>query len=277
MVMSEKNGGPYTKPEQDERRKKVYEMHFEKSQSALHIAEILGVNRNTINEDIRYWYSELACEFDKLEIRDLMIKQHSRLEQQRERLATILEKQQDVSIILKIERMLYDVDRTITKMIEPIMSAQSVISEKEATDVIECLMVNDDSGKVNGYTTRKMLQDIIQYRKCDARHAQKILDRIMVLGLGLYENQRPLLEQSYDMLGFAESRNILSDDKLHEIYAKIEKREEEQKQEIKEREIRDAEIERIVEKEFIERHGPKSSWDSVILKDYHHRIDYFDG
>lgn len=206
-----------------------------------------------------------------------MIKQHSRLEQQRQRLATLLEKQQDVSIILKIERMLYDIDRTITKMIEPIMSAQGVISEKEATDVIECLMVNDDSGKVNGYTTRKMLQDIIQYRKCDAMHAQKILDRIMGLGLGLYENQRPLLEQSYDMLGFAESRNILSDDKLREIYSRLEKRQEEQKQQIKERELRDAEIEREVEKEFIERYGPKSGWDSVILKDYHRRIDYFDG
>lgn len=275
--MSEKNGGPYTKPEQEERRRKVYEMHFEKSQSALHIANVLGVNRNTINEDIRHLYSELACEFEKLEIHDLMIKQHSRLEQQRERLVSLLEKQQDVSTILKIERMLYDIDRAITKMIEPIMSAQGVISEKEATETIEFMMINDDSGKVNGYTTRKMLQDIIQYRKCDARHAQKILDRIIGLGLGLYENQRPLLEQSYDMLGFAETRNILSDDKLREIYSKLEKRQEEQKQEIKERELRDAEIEKIVEKEFIERYGPKSGWDVAILKDYHRRIDYFDG
>ena len=37
--MTEKKGGPYTKPEQDTRRDKVYEMYFEKGLSAVKIAD----------------------------------------------------------------------------------------------------------------------------------------------------------------------------------------------------------------------------------------------
>ena len=52
-MSSKKEGGPYTKQQQQERRKKVNELYFEKHLSALKIADILGVNRNTINEDIK--------------------------------------------------------------------------------------------------------------------------------------------------------------------------------------------------------------------------------
>ena len=274
--MSEKNGGPYTKSDQDKRRRQVYELHFEKSQSALHIAQTLGVNRNTINEDIRYWYCELASTFDNLEIRDLMLKQHSRLEQQRIRLETLLQKQQDVFVILKIERMLFDIDRAIAKILVPIASAKT-IPEKEAVETMQYLLECDESGKITGYSEVQLLQDIIEYKKCDSTHAQKILDKIMSLGLGLFQNQRPIIQKSYDMLGFAEKRSILPDEKLQEIYHKMEKRHEEQKQEIKEHEIRDSEIEIQIEKEFIQRYGPKSGWDHETWKDYYHRIDYFDG
>tara|TARA_B110000438_G_scaffold265269_1_gene278482 strand:+ start:356 stop:577 length:222 start_codon:yes stop_codon:yes gene_type:complete len=53
IMSSKKDGGPYSKQQQAERRKKVNELYFEKNLSALKIAEMLGVNRNTINEDIK--------------------------------------------------------------------------------------------------------------------------------------------------------------------------------------------------------------------------------
>jgi len=49
-----KNGGPYNKKQQEERRKKVNELYFEKNLPTLKIAEILNVNRNTVNDDIPY-------------------------------------------------------------------------------------------------------------------------------------------------------------------------------------------------------------------------------
>ncbi len=41
-----KKGGPYTEKEQEDRRKQVYELHFEKGFSAVKIGEMLKVNRN---------------------------------------------------------------------------------------------------------------------------------------------------------------------------------------------------------------------------------------
>ena len=54
MEIAQKQGGPYTKSEQDERRNKVYSMYFEKGFSAIKIAIELKVNRNTINQYIRF-------------------------------------------------------------------------------------------------------------------------------------------------------------------------------------------------------------------------------
>lgn len=55
----EKKGGPYTKQEKEDRQNEVYRLHFEYGSSAVKIAEMLNVNRNTINEDIKYLYSIL--------------------------------------------------------------------------------------------------------------------------------------------------------------------------------------------------------------------------
>ena len=54
MALETKKGGPYTKQEQEKRRKRVYELHFEKGFSAVSIGVELDMNRNTINEDINY-------------------------------------------------------------------------------------------------------------------------------------------------------------------------------------------------------------------------------
>ena len=56
MALSEqvKKGGRYTKKEQEERRLQVYHLHFEENTPAIRIAEMLNVNRNTINDDLRF-------------------------------------------------------------------------------------------------------------------------------------------------------------------------------------------------------------------------------
>ena len=61
-LAQEKKGSRYTKREQEERKLQVYEMHFEQAKSATEIAELLNVNYNTINDDIKYWYSTITDE-----------------------------------------------------------------------------------------------------------------------------------------------------------------------------------------------------------------------
>jgi len=64
-VVLEKKGGPYTKKDKEKRRTEVYTLHFEKGYSAVRIAEMLGINRNTVNEDIKYLYAQAVEELPR--------------------------------------------------------------------------------------------------------------------------------------------------------------------------------------------------------------------
>ena len=110
MAMAqEKKGGPYTKHEQKERRKKVYNLHFEKCYSAIKIAEMLHVNRNTINEDIKYGYASLSEDLPD-NSPSLLLKQIQRLETQQARLLEELEKSTDFKSKVIIEKLLFAVN-----------------------------------------------------------------------------------------------------------------------------------------------------------------------
>ena len=111
-VLEKKNGGPYTKKEQEQRRNEVYVLHFEKGYSAIRIAEMLGVNRNTINEDIKYLYAQAVEELPK-HTSILLLKQIQRLEYQRNRLLNELEKQTEFKEKIMIEKLLFGVDEKI--------------------------------------------------------------------------------------------------------------------------------------------------------------------
>jgi len=48
-----KKGGPYSKKDRDSRIDEVCRLHFEYGYSAKKISELMKVNRNTINSDIK--------------------------------------------------------------------------------------------------------------------------------------------------------------------------------------------------------------------------------
>ena len=52
MPKSEKNGGPYPIQAKKTRRDEVFRLHFDYGYSARKIADMLKINRNTINSDI---------------------------------------------------------------------------------------------------------------------------------------------------------------------------------------------------------------------------------
>jgi len=54
-----KKGGPYSKEQKEKRRNEVYRLHFDYGYSARKIAELMKINRNTINGDIDHWYSRI--------------------------------------------------------------------------------------------------------------------------------------------------------------------------------------------------------------------------
>ena len=121
--MDEKIGGPYTKQEQETRKEQVFELHFEQGISAVQIAKILGVNRNTVTKDIQILYSKLRE--DKPEYgKNWLDKQLFRLESQRTRLQQILQKEIALKDTLQIEKSITYIDLSIAGIIVKIETAR---------------------------------------------------------------------------------------------------------------------------------------------------------
>ena len=113
-MSSKKEGGPYSKQQQQERRKKVNELYFEKNLSALKIAEMLGVNRNTINEDIKLAYLQTSESFPDDSI---LIFLHSikKMESQRLDIQRQLESESDFSKKIILQKFLFQINNSLTK------------------------------------------------------------------------------------------------------------------------------------------------------------------
>jgi len=113
-MSSKKEGGPYSKQQQQERRKKVNELYFEKNLSALKIAEMLGVNRNTITEDIKLAYLQTSESFPDDSI---LIFLHSikKMESQRLDIQRQLESESDFSKKIILQKFLFQINNSLTK------------------------------------------------------------------------------------------------------------------------------------------------------------------
>ncbi len=110
LVKPRKKFAPYTKGQRAARRKKVYRLHFELGYPAVRIAELMKVDKNTINNDIQLLYKELGKEFNKIPYEEFFAKHIARLDGQRSRLLEQLEKCKDFEQKLSVEKMVLDID-----------------------------------------------------------------------------------------------------------------------------------------------------------------------
>jgi len=124
MALETKKGGPYTKKDQKERKDEVFKLHFEYGYSAVHIANLLNVNRNTINDDIKYWYSELYKTTNFKYSKDWLDKQFTRLEIQRARLRKELDEDISLKDRLQVERLITNIDLSISSLIVKIETSR---------------------------------------------------------------------------------------------------------------------------------------------------------
>ncbi len=124
LEVKSKKGGPYTKQEQEKRRDEVFKLHFEYGYSAVQIAKLLNVNRNTVNEDIKYWCTELYNEDKSNFSRDWLDKQFMRLELQRARLRKELEEDISLKDRLQVEKCITNIDLSISSLIVKIETAR---------------------------------------------------------------------------------------------------------------------------------------------------------
>ena len=174
LVTTNKKGGPYTKDDQEKRRNEVYRLHFEYGYSAVKIAELMKINRNTINSDISFLYSQISKDWKNYDIGSWIIKQFQRLEEQRTRLSEELEKQDQLNNKLVIERLIFDIDNKITQIITKVMPSQSFLFSK-----IDLDQIKDDSIKeiVRYLVTKNPFFNKIEYTENAILYANPITSK----------------------------------------------------------------------------------------------------
>ncbi len=102
----------------------MYHLHFEKGYSAVRIAEDLGVNRNTINSDIKELYIQFADELPYHEVAGLFLSQIHAFKFQKARLLEKIEKQTDPKIQMQLEKIISDIDYRIGQIVVKLMNGK---------------------------------------------------------------------------------------------------------------------------------------------------------
>src|SRR3989338_5638000 len=189
MEIVPKQGGPYTKTEQDDRRKKVYSMYFERGFSAIKIAHELEVNRNTINQDVKFLRSDLTQK-DQIKPAIWVLEQKEHLEQQKDRLLELLETTKDFEQRLRVEKIILDIEGKITNLVVKIAGFDYVSFEydpgpefdEEIELVVKDLVLNEKTEN-QSYLQNDIIFKARELLKCNFSHAKKIFARMKDLVL----------------------------------------------------------------------------------------------
>lgn len=112
LVRPRQKFAPFTKSERKKRRIEVYKLHFENGMPATRIAQLMNVDRNTINNDLKFLYRQTMNDYnlDDMSLEDILEKQLVRLETQRDRLGMYLSEAKDIPNKVTIERLIADID-----------------------------------------------------------------------------------------------------------------------------------------------------------------------
>lgn len=111
---------PFTKSQRRKRRMEVYKLHFEHGVPATRIAELMKVDRNTINNDLKILYHDALNDYnpEDMSLDDILQKQLLRLETQRDRLGLYLSDTKNINDKIAIERLIADIDFKLIGAIE---------------------------------------------------------------------------------------------------------------------------------------------------------------
>lgn len=118
VTTRQKSGGPYSKGQRRKRRQEVFRLHFQEGVPAIKIANLMQINRNTINQDINWLCDKMVEDIKGEDFNGYFGKQMVRLETQRARLFAYLSEAKDLDHKLTIEKQLSDLDFRLASMLE---------------------------------------------------------------------------------------------------------------------------------------------------------------
>ena len=227
---TEKLGGPYTKTEQEQRREQVYQMHFEKGMSAVKIADKLKVNRNTVNDDIKYWNVQTGAKFGKENIGATIASEIEMIGAIRQRLLENYENL-DFAAKLNVEKMLldagYKIANIVTKMIPLEKVHESEISPEMFASVVKQLCHCDEIRFPSHVRLRAIKKEIVVNTSRDFNFVNDFVTMMFEEGLGIFESRTRIPEfepdkKFYDVTSFAVAKKIITSQEKREIFEKKE-------------------------------------------------------
>lgn len=259
-----KKGGPYSKNDQQRRQAEVYRLHFDHGYSALKIAEMMKINRNTINSDIKQLYEKMSKEFSEFNAGALIIKQLNRLESQRARLFENSEGQIEMHDKLVIEKLIFDIDQKIigfsSKMIsdnDSFKVENKEISSEKIMDITRYIIKNVglDASKI---IKNETLFWIIKKEKCTVSEANRIYHEMLELGLELCTVDHGFRN---NLVQFAILRGFMSINNKDEVFKVIND------------ETRLRSIEEQKKIEFEEKYGTKVNWLDEVWDEFDKAVE----
>ena len=186
-VAEKKNGGPYTKDERTKRQNEVSRLYFEYGYSATKISEMMRVNRNTINGDIKYLYSNIKEEL-RQDSEGFILKQIGRLESQRSRIVKkITEKNSDNddNESMRHEKLLLEVDAKINNLLIRIRESNHTesgnrIQENKVKDFVLYLLIKYSTD--HRLSKGRITSEIVNLWQCSVDQAERIFLQIENMG-----------------------------------------------------------------------------------------------
>nr|WP_256359094.1 HTH domain-containing protein [Candidatus Nitrosarchaeum limnium] len=205
------------KKEQEDRRQKVYNMYFEKGFSAIKIASELEVNRNTINQDIKFLRSDITKK-DQIKPAIWLLEQKEHLEQQKDRLIELLETTKEFEQRLRVERIILDIENKIINLVIKMTDFNSVAYEydpgpefdEDVTLIVKDLVLNGKTEK-DLFLQNEIILKARELFKCDYTHAKKIFSRMNDFGLKEFVNEDG---KGYDLARFGILNQIITETEL---------------------------------------------------------------
>lgn len=230
LVEPIKKGGRYTKKEQEERRLQVYQLHFEENKSSVMISGLLNVNRNTVNEDIKFWYGQLANKSIALDVNAKMNRQIQRMEIQRDRFFEYLEESKTLDERIRIEKIISEIDNRLSQFFtKAILKGKSnlvstinieSIDEEEIKEFVRDLILHDKIIDSENIFDSSLKFKFIQKENCSATYAERIIKKMHEYGLYLcqkelehdehFDTEITPFSKKYNIKKFAELRGYFS-------------------------------------------------------------------
>jgi len=276
LVQKEKqqteNKQSYRTDNKQDRQNEVYRLYFELGYSARKISDLMKVNRNTINTDIKFWYKELSKSFGKDIIKGNITKQLVRYESQINRLTERLDLCQDAELQLDFEKLISEINNKVSnlyvKLLENHAEHPVEITKQENEYIINeelirhiTLFLTLKYAKNPRLTEKSIKAEIINLENCTLQQAESIYYYMYELGLNHCSVVQSGFE--YDLFSFALLRRYVH---LGNTYAKcllslcmlynaqpFEKSD--------------------LEKEFVTQHGKRDDWDDDTHEKYSKEVE----